>query len=80
MINPYDESKNDLFEAKYQAGLKNNVIFWKDEWIDLCSQKHKGCKGYLFVVDETEKYKDKIVETLTNKSHFGTNFEYVVFI
>jgi len=51
-----------------------------DEWIDLCLQKHKGCKGYLFVVDKTEKYKDKIVETLTNKSHFGTNFEYVILI
>lgn len=51
-----------------------------DEWIDLCLQKHKGCKRYLFVVDETEKYKNKIVETLINKSHFGTNFEYVVLL
>jgi len=51
-----------------------------DEWIDLCLQKHKGCKRYLFVVDETEKYKDKIVEVLANKFHFGTNFEYVVLL
>jgi len=51
-----------------------------DEWIDLCLKKHKGCKRYLFVVDETEKYKDKIVETLANKSHFGTNFEYVILL
>ena len=51
-----------------------------DEWIDLCLEKHKGCKRYLFVVDETEKYKDKAVETLTNKSHFGTNFEYVILL
>jgi hypothetical protein len=57
---------------------ENEVEKSCDEWIDLCLQKHKGCKGYLFVVDETEKYKDRIVETLTNKSHFGTNFEYVI--
>ena len=59
---------------------ENEVEKSCDEWIDLCLQKHKGCKGYLFVVDETEKYKDRIVEVLTNKSHFGTNFEYVVLI
>lgn len=51
-----------------------------DEWIDLCLEKHKGCKGYLFVVDQTEKYKDKIVETITNRSHLGTNKEFVVFV
>ena len=50
-----------------------------DEWIDICLQKYK-CKRYLFVVDKTEKYKDKIVETLINKSHFGSNKEYVVLI
>lgn len=51
-----------------------------DEWIDLCLEKHKGCKKYLFVVDQTEKYKDKIVEVINNKSHFGCNSEYVVLI
>jgi tRNA G10 N-methylase Trm11 len=50
-----------------------------DEWIDLCIEKHK-CSKYLFVVDETEKYKDYIVETLTNTSHFGSNNEYVILI
>jgi len=59
---------------------KNEIEKSCDEWIDLCLEKHKGCKRYLFVVDETEKYKDKIVETLTNKSHFGTNFEYVILL
>ena len=38
-----------------------------DEWIDLCLAHYK-CKRYLFVVDETEKYKDKIVEELENKN------------
>ena len=51
-----------------------------DEWIDLCIEKHKGCKKYLFVVDETEKYKNFIVDKITNRSHFGTNYEYVVLI
>ena len=37
-------------------------------------------KKYLFVVDETEKYKNYIVETIENKSHFGSNFEYVILI
>lgn len=32
-----------------------------DEWIDVCLAKYK-CKAYLFVVDETEKYRDNIVE------------------
>lgn len=50
-----------------------------DEWIDVCLEKYK-CKCYLFVVDKTEKYKDKIVEVLENKSHLGVSKEYVVFI
>ena len=48
-----------------------------DEWIDECLQRFK-CKRYVFVVDKTEKYKDKIVEEISNKSHFGNNAEYVI--
>ena len=61
---------------------KNNDEIEKscDEWIDLCLEKHKGCIKYLFVVDKTEKYKNCIVETLENKSHFGKNYEYVILI
>jgi len=58
---------------------ENEVEKSCDEWIDLCLQKYK-CSKYLFVVDKTEKYKDKIVEVLTNKSHFGKNQEYVILI
>lgn len=50
-----------------------------DEWIGLCLEKYK-CKKYLFVVDETKKYKDNIVEEIQNKSHLGTKCEYVVLI
>lgn len=50
-----------------------------DEWIDICLEKYK-CKRYLFVVDTTEKYKDNVIETFTNRSHFGKNHEYVILI
>ncbi len=61
---------------------KNNDEIEKscDEWIDLCLEKHKGCKKYLFVIDETEKYKDKIIDVITNKSHFGSNNEYIILL
>jgi len=51
-----------------------------DEWIDICLTNYK-CKRYVFVVDDTiEKYRDNIVETLDNVSHFGKNNEYIVVI
>ena len=50
-----------------------------DEWIDICLQKYK-CKHYIFVVDKTEKYKDRITEVLENKSHLGISKEYVIFL
>jgi hypothetical protein len=58
---------------------ENETIKSCDEWIDLCLEKHK-CKKYLFVVDKTEKYKNNIVEIIENKSHFGSNNEYVILI
>lgn len=51
-----------------------------DEWIDVCMRQVK-CKRYIFVVDDTiEKYRENIVETIDNISHFGRNQEYVVVI
>lgn len=51
-----------------------------DEWIDTCLQKYK-CKKYLFVVDETEKYKDRVVENLQNKKGlFSNRQEFVILI
>ena len=32
------------------------------------------------VVDKTEKYKNNIVETVENKSHFGNNTEKIILI
>lgn len=48
-----------------------------DEWIDECLTRFK-CKRYVFVVDKTEKYKDYIVEEISNKSHFSNTKEYVI--
>ncbi len=50
-----------------------------DAWIDECLKRFK-CKRYVFVVDETEKYKDFVAETLVNKSHFGKNNEFIIVI
>lgn len=50
-----------------------------DEWIDECIQRFK-CKRYVFVVDNTEKYKDYITEEISNKSHFSNSKEYIIVI
>jgi hypothetical protein len=87
-------SQKDLFESsgEYEClftcppyNLKetwnndNQANLSCDEWIDECMKRFK-CKKYLFIVDKTEKYKDKIVEEIKNKSHFGENSEYIVLI
>lgn len=50
-----------------------------DEWIDECLQRF-NCKAYVFVVDETEKYKQCVAETIQNSSHFSKAKEHVVVI
>lgn len=50
-----------------------------DDWIDITLNNIKANK-YLFVVDNTIKYKNNIVETLSNNSHFNNNNEYVILI
>jgi hypothetical protein len=50
-----------------------------DGWIDECLSRFK-CKKYLFVVDHTEKYKENIVDKISNKSHFSRNNELVLLI
>ena len=66
------------YGGKEHWNIKNDLIEKTcDEWIDECLNRFK-CKTYLFVVDETEKYKDYIVEEISNSSHFGNNKEYVI--
>lgn len=51
-----------------------------DKWIDKCLKNYK-CKRYVFVTDDKiKKYKKYIREKIENKSHWGTNYEYVVVI
>lgn len=48
-----------------------------DDWIEHFL-KNFSCKKYLFVVDNTTKYKGNIVEELKNTSHFSNSSEYVL--
>lgn len=57
----------------------DEVEYSCDEWIDLCLKNYK-CKKYLFVVDETTKYKNNVVETLKNHTLYGEREEYVILI
>lgn len=51
-----------------------------DKWISKCLENYK-CKRYVFVTDDKiKKYKKYIREKIENKSHWGTNYEYVVVI
>lgn len=50
-----------------------------DDWIDICLERFK-CKKYLFVIDQTKKYKKYMVEDILNKSHLNKNNERIVFI
>ena len=66
------------YGGKEHWNIKNDLIEKTcDEWIDECLSRFK-CKTYLFVVDETEKYKDYIIEDISNNSHFGNNKEFVI--
>ena len=53
--------------------------FTCDDWIDECLSRFK-CRKYIFVVDYTKMYKEYIVDEIVNKSHFGSNSEYVILI
>lgn len=51
-----------------------------DAWIDICISNYK-CRRYVFVTDEKIiKYLPYVKETITNRSHWGTNNEYIVVI
>ena len=67
------------YSLKEDWGNKDQKDLSCDEWIDVCLKNFK-CKKYLFVVDKTEKYKDNIVRTLGNQSHFSDAKEYVILI
>ena len=57
----------------------NQTVKSCDEWIAECLQRF-NCGKHLFVVDETNKYSNYIVEELPNQSLFGKSREKVVLI
>ena len=67
---PYENKEN------WGQKIENKTC---DKWIDECLNRYK-CEKYIFVVDNTEKYKNYIIEEITNKSHFGENKEFLILI
>ena len=53
--------------------------FTADQLIDICLNNYQ-CQRYLFIVDETVKYQDYVVETFEKSSFLGIEYEYLVLI
>ena len=79
---------NGEYECLFTCSPYQDIEQWQDvpvskrtcdDWIDECLSRFK-CRKYLFVVDYTDKYKNYIVDEIKNKSHFGSNSEYVILI
>lgn len=64
------------FKEIWQEGV---MYHNEDYYIDLCIKKFK-CKTMIFVVNETIRHKDFIVEGVKNISHMSKNAEKVVVI
>ena len=51
MCNPYDHSQDNLYEAKHQCGLQNNVMFITsneyNKYIDYCKNKYNQKNWYI---------------------------------
>lgn len=86
------ECKNSLiekgtYECLFTCPPYNDMENWNqdiedltcDEWIDICLNNYK-CKRYIFVVNNTKKYKNYIREEFVNKSYIGNSKEYLVII
>ena len=57
----------------------NQCVKFCDDWVEECLNRFI-CEKYLFVVDETLKYSNYVVEELPNQSLFGKGKEKVVLI
>ena len=69
IVKQYDEM---LPGQDYYAVIDLNC----DEWIDICLKNFK-CKKYLFVVDNTEKYKNNIIEEIINNRPYEDIYEFM---
>ena len=65
----------------YKKEIYNAEIEFKqcDDWISECLERFK-CKRYVFVVDDTSRYSDYIVESIKSTSHFAKVEEKVIVI
>jgi len=80
---PYGDPKTGNIE-KWNFGPNGeelDVSLPCDDWIDECLSRYR-CGSYLFVVDEktTVRHRKNVVETFSNRCHFGDNTEFVVLI
>lgn len=76
---PYADKEEWWFIDNQTYEIDHNPPRSCDEWIDICLSNYK-CKRYVFVVDKTDKYQKYIREEIKNRSHFGTNSEYLIVI
>ncbi len=84
-----EEATSSGFDALFTCPPYADIEQWPgvnvdihtcDEWIDICIANNK-CSKYLFVVDDKiTKWKNNIVSSIENRSHFGKNNEYVILI
>lgn len=76
---PYGDKEEWSFIDNQDYDVRNNPPRSCDEWIDMCLSNYI-CKRYVFIVDKTKKYQEYIREEIKNKSHFGSNSEYLIVI
>lgn len=67
---PYDKKEVYDSETEFKSC---------DEWIDECLQRF-NCKRYVFVVDKTAKYLDKVTEGMSHTSYMSNAQEKVIVI
>ena len=67
---PYDKKEVYDSETEFKSC---------DEWIDECLQRF-NCKRYVFVVDKTAKYLDKVTECMSHTSYMSNAQEKVIVI
>ncbi len=53
------------------------TTYSSDEWIDICLNNCK-CQRYVFLVNGTERYKDRIVDTIASRYNFIDDYSIIV--
>lgn len=71
--------KEERQNGNSEIWIDNQACLDEDYYIDLCLKKLK-CRTYIFVVKNTTKYKQNVVDTISSKSHMGDAQEQIVVI